>query len=345
MYMRPLEGVTVTVDLEEMKIIGFWERLTVPMPKAERMDYRESEQKPPFLLPLKKITIMMFFFLLIVFSILRPTQQQQQHPLDPLTPSELNLVQTILTDAYPNSNNNLTFQYVGLDDPDKPTLLSWLSSHSTTKIPQRRAFIIARINHQTHELIVDLSNPSIISNQIYKGHGFPLLTFDEQIAANALTLAYAPFVASVSKRGLEINEVLCGSFTVGWYGETRNNKRVVKVMCFYLDGTVNMYMRPLEGVTATINGSDAESRGTDYRESEQKPPFLPPLKKITVVQPDGPSFKIDGHKVGELGFHLSFDMRAGPIISLASIYDLEKQKFRPVLYKGYVSEHLSIYGS
>ena len=31
-------------------------------------------------------------------------------------------------------------------------------------------------------------------------------------------------------------------------------------------------------------------------------------------------------------------MRAGPIISLASIYDLEKQKFRPVLYKGFVSE-------
>ena len=68
------------------------------------------------------IQILIFFFLLIIFSILRPTQQQQQHPLDPLTPSELNLVQTILTHAYPNSNNNLTFQYVGLDDPDKPTL-------------------------------------------------------------------------------------------------------------------------------------------------------------------------------------------------------------------------------
>ncbi|KAK4587271.1 hypothetical protein RGQ29_024119 [Quercus rubra] len=251
--------------------------------------------------------IHIFFVVLITFFIVRPTQQQ--HPLDPLTPSELNLVQTILTHAYPNSHYNLTFQYVGLEDPDKPTLLSWLSNHSTTKIPQRRAFIIARINHQTHELIVDFSNHSIISNQIYQGHGFPLLTFDEQIAANALTLAYAPFVASVSKRGLKINEVVCGSFTVGWYGETRNNKRVVKVMCFYLDGTVNMYMRPLEGVTVTVDLEEMKiigfwdrlrvpmpkAEGTDYRESELKPPFLLPLKKITVEQPDGPSFKIDGH--------------------------------------------------
>jgi primary-amine oxidase len=37
-------------------------------------------------------------------------------------------------------------------------------------------------------------------------------------------------------------------------------------------------------------------------------------------------------------FHLSFEARAGRITSLASISDHEKQKFRRVLYKGFVSE-------
>lgn len=37
-------------------------------------------------------------------------------------------------------------------------------------------------------------------------------------------------------------------------------------------------------------------------------------------------------------FHLSLDARAGPVISLARLFDTEKQKYRHVLYKGFVSE-------
>ena len=37
-------------------------------------------------------------------------------------------------------------------------------------------------------------------------------------------------------------------------------------------------------------------------------------------------------------FHLAFDARVGPVISLASIYDHEKHKSRSVLYRGHVSE-------
>ncbi|KAK3190036.1 hypothetical protein Dsin_029597 [Dipteronia sinensis] len=169
---------------------------------------------------------------------------------------------------------------------------------------------MARIDRETHELIVDLSKQFIVSDQVYNGYGYPPLTIEDQVNADKLPYAYPPFVASMAKRGLKLEEVICESSSVGWYGENdNNNKRIVNVLCFYLDGTVNIYMRPIEGITLTVDVEEMKiigyedrdivtvpkTDGTDYRESEMKPPFRPPLKGITVVQPDGPSFTVDGH--------------------------------------------------
>ena len=55
--MRPVEGMIVTVDLDEMKIIGFRDRYEAPIPKADGTDYRESTLKPPFLPPLNGVKL------------------------------------------------------------------------------------------------------------------------------------------------------------------------------------------------------------------------------------------------------------------------------------------------
>ncbi|XP_042491505.1 primary amine oxidase-like [Macadamia integrifolia] len=231
-------------------------------------------------------------------------------------------------------------------------------NHSSTRFnpPPRRAFVITRSNKQTHEITVDLSTRSIISDHVYKGYGYPLMTNEEQLAASQLPLTYAPFKASVSKRGLNLSEVVCGTYSIGWFGETNKKKqrRLLKILCNYLNGTVNPYARPLEGITAVVDLdimkiTEYDDRltvpvpkadGTDYRSSKQKPPFGPNAGRTTIVQPDGPGFNITGHTVrwADWKLHLSFDIRAGPIISAASIYDLKKQEFRQVLYRGYVSE-------
>ena len=58
-----------------------------------------------------------------------------------------------------------------------------------------------------------------------------MLTFEEQIVASKLPLTNAPLMASINKRGLNLVEILCGSFTVGWYGEKKGTSRGVRVMC------------------------------------------------------------------------------------------------------------------
>ncbi|KAL7144710.1 hypothetical protein ABFS83_07G030500 [Erythranthe nasuta] len=283
--------------------------------------------------------LIFFFFLLPIFS----AQNYNQHPLNPLTPLELTQIQTLIRTHF---SNNVTFHYVGLDEPEKSAVLSWQSNPAGT-LTRRRAFVISRSEKNTHETLVDLSENLIVSDKIYAGTGYPIQNSGEQLAAGKLAFSYAPFVDSIEKRGLKLEEVVPMSFTVGWFGEEGRSKRIVRVMCYYLDGTVNMYMRPIEGLTLTVDLDEMKivgfrdrivvpvpkPDGTDYRESD-------PSSGSSVLKERGPGFTLDGHVLrwADWVFHISFDMRAGLIISLASIYDHIKNQYRSVMYKGFLSE-------
>ncbi|KAK2404895.1 primary amine oxidase [Trifolium repens] len=301
---------------------------------------------------MKLIPFFLFFLYMLFCSSIECNNNHIPHPLDPLTPSEFNLVRTIILTSY--KTNNLTFHYIGLHEPDKHLIQSWLSSKTKTlQPPPRQAFIIARFQKQSHEIIIDFSSHSIISTKIYKGQGYPMLTFGEQTIASQLPFSYKPFKDSLKKRGLNISNVLCATFTTGWFGK-EITKRTVKVKCYYNNDSANLYVRPLEGFAAVVDLDEMKiisysdryvipvpkAEGTEYRASKMKPPFGPKLKGISVSQHDGPGFTIQGHSVSWANwvFHVGFDIHSGPIISLASIYDLEKQKYREVLYKGFISE-------
>lgn len=251
-------------------------------------------------------------FLLISNLFHQPVFCHDHHPLDPLTPVELKLVQTITKTSFSASNQNITFHYVALDEPDKPYVLSWLSNTTTPKAPPRRAFVIARFNKQTHELVIDLSERSIVSDNVYKGFGYPMFGLDEQTAAVELSLKYGPFIDSVRARRLNISEVICSTFSVGWFGELERGPRVLKVLCFYKNGTVNFWMRPIEGVTIVVDLDEMKvvsysdrisvpvpkAEGTDYRASREKGPVGPYLNGVgNFMQSEEPGFKIDHHAV------------------------------------------------
>ncbi|CAK7327033.1 unnamed protein product [Dovyalis caffra] len=169
-----------------------------------------------------------------------------------------------------------------------------------------------------------------------------------------LPLRYDPFIESAKKRDIDVSYVVCSTFTVGWFGGEESPKSVVKLQCFYSKDTVNLYLRPIEGIkmvvdldkmkiveySDTLKIAIPKAEGTDYRFSHQKPPFGPRINGAAIMQSNGPGFQIDGHTIRWVNwvFHLSFDVRVGPIISLASIYDQEKQTYRSVVYRGHISE-------
>lgn len=276
----------------------------------------------------------------------------RQHPLDPLTKQEFQTVQTLVHNKYPTSKNRLAFHYIGLDDPDKDYIFKY--EHSLIPVViRRKSFVVAIINGQSHEIVIDIRLKTIVSDNVHKGYGFPILSVEEQGLAIGLPLKYPAFIDSVKKRGLNLSEVVCSSFTMGWFGEEKSS-RTIRVDCFMKENSVNIYVRPISGLTIIVDIGlmkiveyhDREieavptAENTEYQVSKQNPPFGPKQHSLTSHQPQGPGFQISGHSVSWANwkFHIGFDVRAGIVISLASIYDLEKHKSRRVLYKGYISE-------
>uniref|UniRef100_A0ACD5UZJ6 Uncharacterized protein n=1 Tax=Avena sativa TaxID=4498 RepID=A0ACD5UZJ6_AVESA len=301
-------------------------------------------------------------------SVLTTSASTHSHPLDPLSPAELNAVRDAVLASPLVPARPLTFHYVGLDEPDKLDVLSYVDAHSSSSSPRtalpRRAFVVARAGGQSHELRVDVTDATVLSHAVHRGAGYPILTLDEQFAAVALPPRHAPFVESVRRRGVDMDDVLCAVFPVGWFGDAgppseekaqAQQRRVVKLLCFVAGATANFYARPLEGVTlvvdldlmAIVGYRDRvlypvpKAEGTDYRDGKVGPPYTGPTAAPGVVlQPEGRGFHIDGHLVrwANWEFHVGFDMRAGTVISLASIHDAEAGARRRVLYRGFVSE-------
>ncbi|KAJ6308265.1 hypothetical protein OIU76_017945 [Salix suchowensis] len=276
------------------------------------------------------------------------------HPLDPLTMQEIYRVRTILSTHPPFSPSFPAIHSLSLDEPRKDLVLSWKEGDP---LPPRKALVIALLNGQSHVLSVDLDLGLVTSNKINRGSGYPMLTMNDISVALEVALSYKELNRSAVKRGLSPSDVTCVTPSAGWFGPSEEGRRVIKVQCFSNQGTPNFYMRPLEGLTMTVDidkkvvvkftdtGGEIpvpKATGTDYRFKNQKEPLkIKAINPISIEQPLGPSFTVeDGHVVkwANWEFHLKADQRAGMVISRAMLSDSETGVPRSVMYKGFSSE-------
>ncbi|MCL7046007.1 hypothetical protein MKW94_022933 [Papaver nudicaule] len=279
-----------------------------------------------------------------------------KHPLDPLTLQEINKVNTILSLHPPFSANYPSIHTLSLHEPEKSTVLKWKKGHA---LPPRQAMVIAFSNSHSHVLVVDLEDARVLSHKIDPTSGYPILLAEDTKLAINITQQNEEFKRIIVSRGVRLSDIACITLATGWYGPSEEGNRVAKVQCFSREGTTNYYMRPIEGLTVTVDlekkeivkiantGNDIpipKAANTDYQYSRQKknkqPLHTKPINPISMEQPLGPSFTIDGHTVtwANWEFHLKPDARAGVIISQAKVRDPDTGKLRSVMYKGFPSE-------
>ncbi|KAL0542170.1 hypothetical protein IC582_022263 [Cucumis melo] len=276
------------------------------------------------------------------------------HPLDPLTVQEINKVRDILSSYEPFSNSFPTIHSLALEEPDKSLVLSW---EFGDPLPPRRAAVVGILHEQVHVLSIDLELHRVIRHTANPTRGYPMITIEELLSAFDVALANSNVQKSILARGVKLKDVKFLSPSPGWFGKEEEGRRFAKLQFYTLQGTSNYYMRPIEGLTVTVDLNKQEvikiadtgkgipiprSANTDYiYNGEKEPPEIKQINPISIEQPKGPSFTVEnGHivKWGRWEFHIKPDQRAGMVISRVMVRDSETGELRNVMYKGFPSE-------
>jgi len=174
-----------------------------------------------------------------------PAPIKAEHPLDALTPGELETVRAVL-DA---SGNAGAVPYVALDEPDKATVLAWKPGQSFG----RRAFAVVRKDGKTFEAVVDLRSESLVSWTEQPG-ALPGATAGEYGRAPGAVQTDARFVAALQRRSLTTADVVLLTFAGGSSnGPGHVGRRLAHVVPYLNGDGATLFSRPVEGVSATVD--------------------------------------------------------------------------------------------
>ncbi|MGD8189465.1 primary-amine oxidase [Brevibacillus ginsengisoli] len=271
-------------------------------------------------------------------------KQIVRHPLDPLTADEMIAVNQILKDkGY--ASPDLRFYELRLEEPDKADVWKWKPGMKFT----RKASFVVMKGRQVFEGVVDLGQKSVTSWTEIKV-GQPLFTAEEYAVATDLIMKSAEVKKALARRGItDMSKVVTdGTGSVGYFGRPEEDptKRLAKATTFLNTGDGNIYAHPIEGLIITmdlvekkilkvedtgdvpVSKADASYGNGDHGKTR------PPLKPLTVSQPKGANYKIDGHVVTwqNWKFHYRLDPRVGPIISTVTYNDHGTE--RKIMYSG-----------
>lgn len=269
------------------------------------------------------------------------------HPLDPLSSIEIvRAIQVISSSGHATAATRVAL--VTLDEPDKETVLAWGSE----KPLQRRAFSVLRNGPEVVEATVDLVAGKLLSWQPVPGVQ-PAIQSSEWAAAQRLTKADPRWVAAMRSRGYEdFSEIFCESLSAGFFDlPEERGRRLLKMPCYDRSNTeTNIYGRPIEGLISVVDlyrgevlrvidtgpvPISAENPGFDEALLPESASSPHPVRNSA---PEGWNFTIDQRMVEwqAWSFHLGFDQRFGPMLSLVTHMDGPLQ--RSVLYQGHLSE-------
>ena len=277
------------------------------------------------------------------------------HPLDPLSAAEIESAVAILR-AERELGARVRFESVELKEPLKDTA----PGRNGHEPGGREAFIILLDNDDgaTYEAVVSLTDGKLKSWAYIPGVQ-PRLMMDEFFECENAVKSSPDFKAALRKRGIDdASLVMVDSWPAGNYGVAdEEGLRLSFARSWLKTGpNDNGYARPIEGVIAVVDLNEMQVIRVDDHGVVPMPPndgnyaeefvkdFRAGLKPLDIVQPEGPSFTVDGNRVSwqKWSFRVGYTRREGLVLHEVG-YD-DHGRTRPIINRASLSELVVPYG-
>jgi primary-amine oxidase len=270
------------------------------------------------------------------------------HPLTPLSADEIRAVRRI-ADAHGLLSESVRFVYVALDEPHKKTVLAFSPGDPIDR--RARVLLLDKATGVGSDLVVSITDERVVQqvslDATTEGH-VPIL--DEEFGDIESFLLDCPeWLEAMRKRGLNPADVRAVPLSAGVFGhEDEVGRRVVRVLAFYQYDKADLpWAHPIDGVVAYVDLTQRRvttvideldlplpaERG-QWDAEPHAAPARTDLKPIEILQPEGPSFSVNGNQItwADWTFRFGFDIREGLTLHQLSVDG------RPVVYRASIAE-------
>jgi len=277
------------------------------------------------------------------------------HPLEPLTAEEIIASCSAVRDhavAQGSKPEDLRYPIVTLAEPAKDQL-------DTQPARQAEVNVLDRASGDVHEAIVDLATASVKRWHHVPGVR-PVMLFEESFNAIGVVQANPEWQAAMRLRGItDFDKIQIDPWPAGWFDWPEEEGRRLARCVTYIreDPGDNGYASPVEGLVVVVDLATSEvlrvidegpvtvPKGPGRYGAEDVGPLRTDLKPIEVVQPEGPSFELDGHALRWQKWRLRFSLHPIEGLVLHQVGYEDGGRVRPILHRASIVEMVVPYGS
>lgn len=285
------------------------------------------------------------------------------HPLDPLSPGELKQAAGIIRNAY--SNKQISFNTVTLREPEKSTLTRWLEKPTVFTRPPREAYfvILEEGMKGVIEGVVSLTDNKMVYSAI-STNVQPILTVEDLGSVEEIMRKDPNVIEQCRISGIDdMSKVYCDPWTIGYDERWGSSRRLQQAFMYYReDEDDSQYSHPFD-FTPIFDANEKRIIYIDVppvrrpvkkniphanfnpKDVQATTGFRDPIKPISITQPEGVNFKLNGNVMDwqNFKFHIGFNYREG--IVLNDIRFNDHGNLRSIFHRLSLAEMVVPYGN